>query len=285
MLPKLRRVLVIAAQNPQAEELVSSLRSAPTLAGADILICAGGVEALQLLRQSAIEVVVTDPLTPFPEDLAVVKELCSVRPGLKTIVLAPAAAPGDVVAAMRARVFACFSAPFDFGEIAAMIASAFHADDWRDGIEVLSGEPFWITLKVSCRLLNAERLTQFMREHRTDVPEEERERLMSAFREMLLNAMEHGAGFDPAKVIEVTAARTARAIVYHFRDPGGGFDRPDLAMAQKASSPQEMVDEIQRRAALGLRPGGFGVLIAKAIVDELVYNERGNEVLLIKHIQ
>ena len=56
MLPKLRRVLVIAAPNPQADELVNNLRSAPALAGAEILICAGGVEALQLLRQSAVEV-------------------------------------------------------------------------------------------------------------------------------------------------------------------------------------------------------------------------------------
>jgi anti-sigma regulatory factor (Ser/Thr protein kinase) len=164
-----------------------------------------------------------------------------------------------------------------------MIASAFVAEDWRHGIEVVSGEPYWITLRVSCALLTAERLVQFMREHQSDVPE--RERLMFAFREMLLNAMEHGAGFDPEKVVEVTAARTARAIVYHFHDPGTGFDRTDLAGAQKANSPEEMLAEIERRVASGLRPGGFGVLIAKQIVDELVYNEKGNEVLLIKHIR
>ena len=41
--------------------------------------------------------------------------------------------------------------------------------------------------------------------------------------------------------------------------------------------------DIERREELGLRPGGFGMLIAKEVVDELVYNERGNEVLLIKH--
>jgi anti-sigma regulatory factor (Ser/Thr protein kinase) len=77
---------------------------------------------------------------------------------------------------------------------------------------------------------------------------------MTAFREMLLNAMEHGAGFDPHKVIQVTAARTARAIVFHFLDP-----------------------------ETGLRPGGFGMLIVRQIADELVYNEKGNEVLMIKH--
>jgi anti-sigma regulatory factor (Ser/Thr protein kinase)/CheY-like chemotaxis protein len=285
MLTKLRRVLVIAGEEAQAAELVSKIRSTTVLAGTEIVICSGGVEALQQLRQSPFDVLVTDPATPLREDLALVKELSAARPGLKPIVLAPVAVPDDVIAALRAHVFACFSAPFDFGEIADMIASAFQADDWREGIEVLSGEPFWITLRMSCRLLNAERLIQFMREQRKDVPEDDRERLMAAFREMLLNAMEHGAGFDPNKVIEVTAARTARAIVYHFRDPGGGFDRPTLASAQKATSPQEMIDEIQRRAELGLRPGGFGVLIAKAIVDELVYNERGNEVILIKHTQ
>ena len=39
-----------------------------------------------------------------------------------------------------------------------------------------------------------------------------------------------------------------------------------------------------RRAEMGLRPGGFGMLIARQVADELVYNESGNEVLLIKHL-
>ncbi len=39
----------------------------------------------------------------------------------------------------------------------------------------------------------------------------------------------------------------------------------------------------QRREELGMRPGGFGILVATRIVDELLYSERGNEVLLIKH--
>jgi anti-sigma regulatory factor (Ser/Thr protein kinase) len=40
---------------------------------------------------------------------------------------------------------------------------------------------------------------------------------------------------------------------------------------------------LDRRAEVGKRPGGFGMLIARQVVDELVYNEQGNEVLLIKH--
>ena len=107
---------------------------------------------------------------------------------------------------------------------------------------------------------------------------------MTAFREMLLNAMEHGAGFDPEKVIEVTAAQTARAIVFHFRDPGDGFDRNDLSHAAATPTPADLVKSAMERAENGLRPGGFGMLIVRQIVDELVYNERGNEVLMIKHL-
>ena len=38
------------------------------------------------------------------------------------------------------------------------------------------------------------------------------------------------------------------------------------------------------RQEMGLRPGGFGVMMAKNLVDEVVYNEQGNEVLLVKYI-
>jgi len=38
------------------------------------------------------------------------------------------------------------------------------------------------------------------------------------------------------------------------------------------------------RAAAGLRPGGFGLLLARQVVDEMIHSERGNEVLLVKHL-
>jgi anti-sigma regulatory factor (Ser/Thr protein kinase) len=34
----------------------------------------------------------------------------------------------------------------------------------------------------------------------------------------------------------------------------------------------------------GMRPGGFGILLAKRLVDELIYNEKGNEVVLVKYL-
>ena len=256
-----------------------------TLRGHEIETCGGNVEALHRARERAIDVLITSPVTTFSEDLAFTKEMHVVRPEARLIVLAPAATHEDVVNALREDVFACFTPPFDYREIAAMARGGLNESGQPDGIELISGLPHWLTVRVSCQLLTAERLVRFMTElQQSSLPASERDLLLTAFREMLLNAMEHGAGFDADKVIEVTAAKTARAIVYHFRDPGSGFDRADLNHCATSNSPEEVLASAEKRMELGLRPGGFGMLIVRQIVDELVYNERGNEVLLIKHL-
>jgi anti-sigma regulatory factor (Ser/Thr protein kinase) len=274
------QVLVIG----RAATIFDALVGYSALKGHTIQHCCGVADALRILRAHPIQVVVTDPETPVREDVAIADELTSTRPGVRMIVLAPAASSDEVIAAIRAHVFACFTAPFDVPSLVDMIQAALAADNWRDGIEVVSGLPHWLTLRVSCHMLTADRLVAFMSELQSAAPDDERDLLIAAFRELLLNAMEHGAGFDPGKVIEVTAARTARAIVYHFRDPGNGFDSDDLSHATASPSPEDVLAAALRRAELGLRPGGFGMLIARQVADELVYNERRNEVLLVKHL-
>ena len=276
------RVLIIG----HTSELVDAFAREPALRAHELDTCEGAVEALQRLQARAVDVVVTDPETSVREDLALSALLRERRPGVRIIALAPAALPDDVIAALRAHVFACFARPFAIAEIADMVLEALTADQWSDGIEVVSGAPHWLTLRVSCRLLTANRLVRFMTELQAGLLDDDRERdlLMTAFREMLLNAMEHGGGFDPEQVIEVTAARTARAIVYHLRDPGPGFDPAALAHAATSTAPEAVIATALHRAESGMRPGGFGMLIVRQVVDEVAYNERGNEVLLIKHL-
>jgi len=244
----------------------------------------GSVDALRRLRQRAYDVLVTSSRTHVDEDLALFEESRRLRPGLKAIFLAPLVTPPDVIAALRARVFACLVPPFESGEVADLIRGAAESTDGSDGIEVLSARTDWIALRVTCNLVTADRLTSFMNALRGDVEQRVREDLLTAFREVLLNAMEHGAGFDPEKVVDVTAVRTERAVVYHFRDPGQGFDAQMLAHAAIGNPSADPIAHLERRASQGLRPGGFGMLLVRKLVDEVMYSEAGNEVLLIKHL-
>ena len=274
------RMLMVAPD----EALLAALRASPLLAGHAIDVAAGGAVAIRRLRQQAVDVLVTSPHTNLEEDTAILDEVRLARPGVKILLLAPRTTPELVIGALRKRVFACFSAPFDASEIADMLSRALEAGDWKDGIEVLSATPDWIHVRVNCRLLSAERLVNFLTELRSDVPEAPRDDFMFAFREVLMNAMEHGGGFDPDQVVEVTAVRTARTMVFYLRDPGPGFDIAALPHAA-LTRPDDPLAVAETREHEGLRPGGFGLLLARQIVDEMIYSERRNEVILIKHLR
>ena len=119
------RVLLIEAE----EGFVADVVAASGMGQARFELAEGGVHALCMLRKRAYDVMVTSPRTPVAEDLALVEELRHVRPGTKAIVLAPSATAADVIASLRAHVFACFTAPFPVREIAEMIRRAVQNPD------------------------------------------------------------------------------------------------------------------------------------------------------------
>ncbi len=272
------RVLLIA----QGAEVAEWTKGA-AMADCTFESAAGSADALRRLRRRSYDAVITSPCTTVEEDLALLEEMRHVRPGVKTIVLSPRTTPEEVIAALRAHVFALFSAPFDAAEIATMVRRAVEDTGGAGGIEVVSAHRGWVSVRLDCRLMTADRLVQFLDALPSELAETEKDDLLLAFREILLNAMEHGAGFDPEKLVEVAAVRTERAIVFYVRDPGPGFRPAETAHAAIANPPDDPLAHAQVRAAEGMRPGGFGILLAKKIVDEMMYSEVGNEVLLIKH--
>lgn len=274
------RILMVAPD----EDLLKLLRASPLLDEHAIDEAAGDIDAVRRLRRRAYDVLVTCPFTTVEEDLALLAELSAVRPGVRAILLAPHTTPEEVIHALRSQAFACFSAPFDAAEVADMIARGAAGGPWQEGIEVVSAKPDWITVRVNCRLLSAERLVNFLSELRSDVAESARDDFMFAFREVLVNAMEHGGGFDPDQSVEVSAVRTARTIVFYLRDPGPGFSLSELPHAG-VTTPDDPLAHAQVRTAAGLRPGGFGLLLARKVVDEMIHSEKANEVLLIKHLK
>ena len=119
------RVLAIRPEPP----LVAMLNGLVEGGRHDLEFCGGTLEALRRVRERAIDVVITDAATSIDEDLALAAELRHIRPAVRTLVLAPEATHADLVEAMRAHVFACFAAPFDYAEIWAMTENALQPAD------------------------------------------------------------------------------------------------------------------------------------------------------------
>ena len=122
-------------------------------------------------------------------------------------------------------------------ELRDVIAQALDAEEWKNGIEVVSALPNWISLRVACRRITADRLTRFVTELAAGVPEPRPQR--SRDRVSRGAAQRDGARrrLRSRKVIEVAAVRTQRTIVYYFKDPGPGFNpqAPGLVATERRS--------------------------------------------------
>jgi DNA-binding NarL/FixJ family response regulator/anti-sigma regulatory factor (Ser/Thr protein kinase) len=219
------------------------------------------------------------------ENLDVVHKIRAARPHARIIILADQFTPGDVLSAMREGAFSYFSGPFEHTALVEMVREAMDSPCWDDGIEVLSGTSNWISLAARCNVETAHRLVQFLRSARDPrFSEAAREPVIAAFREILLNAMEYGGHFDPSHYVEISFIRGSHAIALRIKDPGQGFSLNELRHAAINSPAGDLISHVIAREEQGMRPGGFGLLFAKKQVDDLIYNEQGNDVLLIKYI-
>lgn len=163
-----------------------------------------------------------------------------------------------------------------------VIQSALQSSDERQTIEVVSAVPGWVELIVPCTREAADRIEPVVARLGAGIPEDVLDRVAFAFRELVMNAVEWGGGLDPSRKVRITCVRTDRMLMYRIADPGPGFTFDNLDHAAVAHD--NPIDHLIVRDAKGLRPGGFGVLTVRASVDELVYNQKQNEVIFIKYL-
>jgi DNA-binding response OmpR family regulator len=114
----------------------------------------------------------------------------------------------------------------------------------------------------------------------TTLSEEEVGRIRYAVLEMIENAMEWGNRRRKELLVTISYQVTDEYVKFVITDQGSGFDPKALPHAACEDDPAA---HLCIREKLGLRDGGFGILITKGIMDEVRYNQTGNQVTLIKH--
>ena len=155
-------------------------------------------------------------------------------------------------------------------------------------IEVLAHTGQWMTMLVPAQfacgddalksLLASEVLASL------NIDQGIKDNFLSAVREVLWNAIEHGGKLNPGKLIRIDLLHSNRAMSCFVKDPGAGFHPTEMLHAAINNPPDNAVRHALLREEAGLRPGGYGILLAGNFVDELIYNEHGNEVLLVKYL-
>ena len=89
-----------------------------------------------------------------------------------------------------------------------------------------------------------------------------------ALEEALVNAIKHGNRMDPSRQVRIHWAINSQSVRIEIEDEGHGF------------RPEEIPDPT---AAENLeKPSGRGIMLMRAFMTEVDYNERGNRVTLLK---
>ena len=269
----MKKVLLIEPRSENAADL-ESLFEQPMW---EVSYAEDNEAALERAKAEAFDLIVTNAATTGPEDVVLLRRLRSVRPHTRLIILTKEKTPGDVVNALRYHAFSYFTVPVVREDLRQLIDNVMHDPAWDDGIELLQGTTEYVVLAVRCDLRALDRLMQFMRAG-VSFPEVEKEEVAFAFREIVLNAMEHGGKFDPEKFVEVCYLKSKRQVTCRVKDPGEGFSLEEVLAAEKSRPLPEVGGSGEKEGDLG----GLGILLARHYVDELIYNESGNEVFLIK---
>jgi len=277
--PRLHRLLIVD-DDPAIHELVQAMLAGTRWEGKSAY---NSVEALDLLETNSFDLLLADILMPGMDGLALLSQLRKRYPGIPVAMMTHKNTSSHVLESLRREAAAYLSKPFSREMLLTTLDSTLSAEVTDNDIRILSDKPDWISLQIRCQIATAERLTRFVRELPSDLSPDEREHIAAAFRELLMNAIEHGGHLDPNKIVELSCIRTARTIVYYIRDPGEGFSMDKLPHAA-ISNPEEPFRHVELRSELGLRPGGFGLLMTKKFADELIYSGKGNEVILIKYL-
>ena len=170
--------------------------------------------------------------------------------------------------------------------VADLVQQALESDSWQNDLRLVSSRNDWIALDIRCKLSAADRATQFLRELESDLPQQIREDIAAAFRELLLNGIEHGAKGDPRKRVRASILRTERSVIVHTCTTPGRDSRSICCPTRRSRTPMiRRFATSDFRAEHGQRPGGFGILMTRNMVDELLYNECGNSVLFVKYLK
>ncbi len=251
------------------------------LADYDVLGAASGEEGLALFQSRPFDLVISDLVLPGIGGLETMRRFRQERPEQRMMVVSAFGTKENLLGSLREHVIDFIVKPFSPEQLQNAVKDLLACER---SIDLISATQRWIELRVPARFQIASSLENFLRNLQVDIDQETRENVSTAFRELINNAIEHGCKGDPDGMLLLSYVRLSRGILYRIQDPGRGFDLGTIPHAAVSNPPGDAFLHLKIREQAGMRAGGFGLALLQFLADELVYSERGNDVIFIKYL-
>jgi CheY-like chemotaxis protein len=264
----------------------SGLAQLITNAGYTVTTAADGREALEQVDRTRPGVVLLDIWMPHLNGLQVLSELKARPSRPRIIVMTADDTPETVLLTLRQDAYQFISKPIELQPLLALLRDVKEAPavEPSPAIVVVSARAGWVELLLPCTQEVADRIESYVSSLETDLPDDIRASVGMVFKELLLDAMGGEGHFNPYHRVRIACLRAKRMLMFRIADAGYGFRASDIGVSNDTAGPSERQNQpaaLDVGAPPTLRPG---LLLARELADELLVNERRDEVVFVKYL-
>jgi CheY-like chemotaxis protein/anti-sigma regulatory factor (Ser/Thr protein kinase) len=271
-----RKALVVEDEVDTGQLLAEHLRRW----GFEPTVLTTGKPAIPWVREHQPDLILLDLMLPDLDGFTICENLKLERETnlIPIIMVTALAGPKDKVHGLQVGANHYLVKPFNADDLNRAIQ---HAFAWRDelGRHGAEGE---IHFELQSDTQYLEELNHLLASLflYSGLSQNQIKQLTTAVRELGTNAIEWGHQKQVDRIVTIIYRIDPEKVTIVIRDTGAGFDPGNLPHAAQADDP---IAHMMVRETLGMREGGFGILMSRGLVDDLQYNEAGNEVRLVKY--
>jgi CheY-like chemotaxis protein/anti-sigma regulatory factor (Ser/Thr protein kinase) len=271
-----RKALIIDDELDLGQLLAEHLRRW----GYEPTVLTEGKNAVEWVRRNRPDLILLDLMLPDVDGYTICETLKLERDtnGIPIVMTTALSGHEDRVRGLTVGADRYLTKPFTADELNEAIQDAVH---WQDEIRV-HGTEGGVRFHLQSDTKYLEELNHLLGSLFlfSGLTPQQIKQLTTAVRELGTNAIEWGHQKDVDRIVTIDYRIDPRKVTIDIKDTGPGFDPGNLPHAAQQEDP---IGHMMVRETLGLREGGFGILMSRGLVDELKYNDKGNEVRLVKY--
>ena len=261
------RILVVDDEKDVRDTLSEMIESL----GSEVAVAENGVKALDRVKTERIDLIITDLSMPEMSGLDLIVEAKRVSPNIPIAVISAYGNVENTTYALTRGAFSFIAKPFKMSQIKDMIRKGKQLRELSLGTYALMD---WVRSETDMTFPSQENLFPsailfVLKECQWRGIEDDArlENIAICLEELLSNALIHGNRNNKEKQIALRMRFDAERFILAVKDEGDGFDA------------QTYLEKIRNNQAV--IPEKRGLFITDLLVDELQFNEKGNEVTAV----
>jgi CheY-like chemotaxis protein len=262
-----RRILIV----DDNDELRAALEKVLRELGHDVVATSDRAMAVRRDDLDEFDLIISDLTDDAESGVEILSELQRQRLTVPVVVSSDEAQKPGIVKAFKMGAANFLRLPYNNDELRAIVEKTLsYKLRFVEDLKVLPyvREKIDFELPSDVSLMNGVLQYLIERVERLGIIRPERSNLYVALDEAFVNAVKHGNKFNPSKLVRITAELSTKECRFTVEDEGEGFNVQEIP---DPCDPENL-----------FKSSGRGVLLIYNIMDEVKYNERGNQLTMVK---